>query len=124
MLSTSRLQAIVCTSDPRAAERFYSDVLGLELKSRAPGALVYTVGDCDLRVSPVPEARPSGHTVVGFAVADIVAVMSALSTRGVVWERFPRFAHDVSGLFVAPDGSRVAWTRDPDGNLLSVVQYA
>jgi catechol 2,3-dioxygenase-like lactoylglutathione lyase family enzyme len=124
MLSTSRLQTIVCTCDPRAAERFYSDVLGLALQRREPGALVYAVGGGELRVCPVPETRPSEHTVLGFAVADVAAVVSALTARGVAWERFPRFVHDATGLFVAPDGTRVAWMRDPDGNLLSVVQYA
>jgi hypothetical protein len=38
-------------------------------------------------------------------------------------ERFPGIPHDESGVFVTPDGARVAWFRDPDGNLLSVVQY-
>jgi catechol 2,3-dioxygenase-like lactoylglutathione lyase family enzyme len=67
--------------------------------------------------------RPSEHTVLGFAVPAIDPVVAELQRRGVPLERFPGFPHDPTGVLRAPDGSRVAWFRDPDGNLLSVVQY-
>jgi catechol 2,3-dioxygenase-like lactoylglutathione lyase family enzyme len=124
MLATSRLQAIVCTSRPHDAERFSSDILGLPLVGRSLGACVYAVGGTALRVSPAPDVRPSAHTVLGFAVDDLDAVVAMLTARGVEWERFDGFAHDARGIFRTPDGSHVAWLRDPDGNLLSIVQYA
>jgi catechol 2,3-dioxygenase-like lactoylglutathione lyase family enzyme len=123
MFASSRLQALVCTSRIDQAERFYSDVLGLPLQARSLGALVYDVGGTALRVSPVPTTHPSEHTVLGFAVADIDPVIAQLQRRGVALERFPGFPHDPSGIVRAPDGSRVAWFRDPDGKFLSVVQY-
>ncbi|HLZ82213.1 MAG TPA: VOC family protein [Caulobacteraceae bacterium] len=124
MLASARLQTIVWTSDKPRAAGFYAGVLGLPLKGESHGALVYEVGGGELRVSPVPTAEPSPHTVLGFAVADLDAVVAALAKRGVAFERFPGFAHDDRGVWRAPDGARVAWLRDPDGNLLSVVQYA
>ena len=48
---------------------------------------------------------------------------NALRARGLTWERFAHFPHDADGVLEAPDGSRVVWFRDPDGNLLSIVQY-
>ena len=77
-----------------------------------------------LRVSPVPSTRPSEHTVIGFAVADLCSVVTALEERGVRWERSPGFPHDERSIVQVPDGSRVVWFRDPDGNLLSIVQFA
>ena len=68
--------------------------------------------------------QPSAHTVLGFAVAHLDTVVAALRARGVTWERFPGFPHDADGVVRTPDGSRVVWFRDPDGNLLSIVQYA
>jgi predicted enzyme related to lactoylglutathione lyase len=124
MLSSSRLQAIVCTSRPLEAEAFYSQVLGLALGGRSPGACFFDVGGTALRVCTVPDVQPGVHTVLGFAVDDLIVVVATLTARGVVWERFPGFGHDADGIVRAPDGSRVAWLRDPDGNLLSVVQYA
>jgi len=124
MLSSATLQTIVWTSRPAEAERFYRDVLGLRLLGRSHGALVFDVGGSRLRVSPVPSTQPSPHTVVGFAVPDVGAVVDRLVERGQVLERFPGFPHDERGIFVTPDGARVVWLRDPDGNLLSIVQYA
>jgi catechol 2,3-dioxygenase-like lactoylglutathione lyase family enzyme len=124
VLASSKLQTLICTSRLAAAERFYSDVLGLTLTGRSHGALVYDVGGGELRVSPVPSTEPSLHTVVGFAVADLAAVTAALGARGVVWQRFPGLPQDAAGVLCTPEGARVAWLRDPDGNLLSIVQYA
>jgi catechol 2,3-dioxygenase-like lactoylglutathione lyase family enzyme len=123
MLASSKLQTIVLTSRLAEAERFYSDVLGLRLKGKSDGALVYDVGGGELRISPVPSTQPSVHTVVGFAISDLRAVMSALGARGVQWERFLGFPHDAEAVVVTPGGAKVAWFRDLDGNLLSVVQY-
>jgi len=124
MLASSTLQTIVWTSRIPEAEKFYGEVLGLHLRARSHGALVYEVGGSDLRVSPVPSTQPSAHTVLGFAVADVRTIVESLTARGVRFERIAGFPHDSMGILVTPDGSRVAWFRDPDGNLLSIVQYA
>jgi catechol 2,3-dioxygenase-like lactoylglutathione lyase family enzyme len=124
MLASSKLQTIVWTSRMAEAEQFYGQVLGLPLRGKSHGALVYDVGGSDLRVSPVPTTQPSAHTVVGFSVADIAATVAMLTKRGVSLERIPGLPHDSMGILRTPDGAKVAWFRDPDGNLLSIVQYA
>ena len=124
MLADARLQTLVWTADKPRAAAFYEGVLGLARRGESHGALVYEVGGGELRVSPVPSTEPSPHTVVGFAVADIEPVARALTAKGVACERFEGFTHDARGAWRAPDGARVLWFRDPDGNLLSVVQYA
>jgi catechol 2,3-dioxygenase-like lactoylglutathione lyase family enzyme len=124
MLSNSRLQSIILTSRICDAERFYSDVLGLSLRGRSKGALVYDVGGSDLRVSSVPVTRPSEHTGVGFAVDELAAVLTELANRAIAWERFPGFPHDERGAVITPDGDRVVWLRDPDGNLISIVEFS
>lgn len=124
MLKDSKLQAIVCTANIGRAETFYSDVLGLDLIGHSHGALVYSVGGTELRVSPVPETSPSAHTVVGFSVDDLDAVIDGLVKKGIALERFPNFPQDARGVLDIPGGDRVAWFRDPDGNRLSIVCYA
>src|ERR1700744_471096 len=119
MLASSRLQTMIWTSRVVDAELFYSGVLGLTLKGKSHGALVYDVGGSDLRVSPVPSTQPSKHTALGVAVSDLEAVIGVLSARGVEWERFPGFPHDAAGVVATPEGAKVVWFRDPDGNLLS-----
>jgi catechol 2,3-dioxygenase-like lactoylglutathione lyase family enzyme len=124
MLSSSKLQAIIWTCRMNEASHVYSDVLGLRFKSSSHGALVYGVGGGDLRVSPVPTTEPSPHTVLEFAVTKFTVIASMLEARGVHFERFPGLPHDVSGIVVTLNGAKVAWFRDPDGNLLSLVQHS
>lgn len=123
MLADAALQTIVWTSRIHEARAFYQDILRLPLKGESHGAAVFDVGGQDLRVSPVPSTSPSEHTVAGFAVKDVRAVIADLSARGVAFERFAGFPQDADGVLRTPDGALVAWFRDPDGNLLSVVQY-
>ena len=123
MFVNAKLQSIILTSQIDAAEEFYAGVLGLELRSRSDGALVFSVGGSDLRVAPVPSMRPSEHTVMGFAVADVDAAVAWLQDRGVSIARFAEMPHAANGTVTSPDGARVAWFRDPDGNILSVVQF-
>ena len=123
MFSQSKLQSIICTSRIDEAEIFYRDVLGLSLQSRSDGALVFNVSGGDLRVSPVPSTRASEHTVLGFSVSDVDSAVEFLRKREVAIECFEGFTHNENGTLATPGGSRVAWFRDPDGNLLSVVQF-
>ena len=124
MIADSQLQVIICTSNLAEAKRFYGEVLELPSKGSSLGAEVYDVSGIPLRVSPVQSSQPSEHTVLGFAVSDLETVATWLLAKGIQFERFPSFSHDALGIVLAPDGSRVLWFRDPDGNLLSVVQYA
>jgi catechol 2,3-dioxygenase-like lactoylglutathione lyase family enzyme len=123
-LADSKLQTLVWSADIGRAEQFYSNVLGLPLVGRSHGALVYRVGLSVLRVSPVPSTEPSKHTVVGFEVTDIDLTVADLASKGATFERFPGFSHDEAGVWTAADGTNVAWLRDPDGNLISLVRYA
>ena len=124
MLANSKLQSIICTSDIAKAEYFYTHVLGLTYVKKSQGALVYCVNGGDLRVSPVNNTSPTEHTVLGFSVPDIRTVISQLNSRGIELEKFSNFPQDKNGILKIPGGDQVAWFRDPDGNLLSIVQYA
>jgi catechol 2,3-dioxygenase-like lactoylglutathione lyase family enzyme len=124
MLGHSRLQTIILTSRIAEAERFYTDVLGLQLRRHSNGNLIFDVGGSDLTVGRVPSTKPSDHTVIGFAVDNLDAAITELSKRGLIWERFEGFPHDDRGVVITPDGDRVVWFRDPDGNIISIVQFS
>lgn len=123
-LADANLQTIVWTSRIQEAKNFYRDILGLSMLSISDGALVFAVGKGVLRVSPVPSTEPTEHTVLGFEVEDVNVLIEELVERGVDFVRFEGFPHDDNGAVTTPDGARVAWFRDPDGNLLSVVQFS
>ena len=77
-----------------------------------------------LRVVRVAEVSPLERTVLGWQVADIQITVRQLAERGVRFERYTFMTQDDIGIWTAPDGSRVAWFKDPDGNLLSLTQLA
>jgi catechol 2,3-dioxygenase-like lactoylglutathione lyase family enzyme len=124
MLSDARLLAFVATTDPARARVFYEEVLGLTFVADEPFALVFQSNTVGLRIAKVAALTLAPYTVLGWVVVDIAATARALGERGVVFERFPGFSQDAQGVASFPDGTRVAWFKDPDGNMLSLTQFA
>ena len=112
--------AFVAVSDLDAAERFYGGVLGLELADGRPFALVHDTPARQLRITAVTQVRPAPYTVLGWVVADLDAEVDRLATAGVAFSRYEGMGQDERGISSAPDGARVAWFPDPDGNTLSL----
>jgi predicted enzyme related to lactoylglutathione lyase len=123
MLTDARLQTIVCVSDLVRARQFYEGQLGLPFKRRTISGNIHDAGGSDLLVAPVRDFVPLTRTVIGFAVEDVAAVVAALAARGLACHRESHIQYDEAGIATAPDGTRVAWFRDPDGNIFSVVEY-
>lgn len=122
MLKDATLQTMVSTARPDAARAFYGDTLGLPLASEDMFALVFSVGGEDLRVAKAPAVAPSAYAVLGFRVQDIADEAARLTKAGVNFERYNFLTQDAAGIWSAPSGAKVAWFRDPDGNLLSLMQ--
>jgi catechol 2,3-dioxygenase-like lactoylglutathione lyase family enzyme len=124
MLASSKIVGIVPTLDSQRAREFYEGKLGFEFISDDPFALVVRAGDTKIRVSKVPkDFTPVPFTILGWEVQNIEAVVAWLKGRGVIFEKYP-FIHDPElGIWTAPGGDKVAWFKDPDGNVLSVAQH-
>jgi catechol 2,3-dioxygenase-like lactoylglutathione lyase family enzyme len=124
MLKSATLVAFVATADAGKAMTFYRDVLGLKLSADTLFALIFDAHGVTLRVQKVQRVVVSGYTALGWDVADIVGTVATLQAHGVVFERFEGLEQDRHAIWRTPDGSQVAWFRDPDGNLLSIAQHA
>ena len=85
-----------------------------------PFALVHETHASQLRITVVKEARAAPYTVLGWTVADLEAEVDRLAAAGVTFTRYDGMEQDDRGIWTAPDGARVAWFHDPDGNILSV----
>ena len=123
MLDHCHVIAFVATAAPQRAKAFYRDVLGLPLVSEDPFALVFDAHGTMLRVTIVEQHTPADHTVLGWRVPDIGAAVGTLISRGVALERYSSLSQDALAIWTAPGGARVAWFKDPDGNLLSLTQF-
>ena len=122
MLGSEKIMSFVGVSDADKARAFYRDTLGLSLVSEDGFALAFDVGGIMLRVTPVHEVRPQPHTVLGWQVKDATATARALAKAGVQLERYPHVQQDEDGVWTAPGGAKIAWFKDPDGNVLSIAQ--
>jgi catechol 2,3-dioxygenase-like lactoylglutathione lyase family enzyme len=121
ILGSAKPAIVICTRDRVRATAFYRDTLGLTLAYEDNFAAVFNIGGVTLRVSVVADFTPHEHTILGFHVPDVAATVGALLEKGVAFNRYPRLTQDEQGIWTAPGGSvRVAWFKDPDGNVLSV----
>ena len=123
VLGSSKIMAFVSTSDPARAKTFYREVLGLQLvKEELPFALVFNAAGIMLRVTIVKEVTKAPYTVLGWRVRNIVSTVTKLQKAGVTFERYEGMGQDKLGIWKSPSGAKIAWFKDPDGNLLSVAQ--
>jgi catechol 2,3-dioxygenase-like lactoylglutathione lyase family enzyme len=76
-----------------------------------------------IRLAKAGNFTPAGFTVLGWQVAAIEAAVSELEKKGVRFEHFPGLPQDERGIWHTPSGDKVAWFKDPDGNILSVSQH-
>lgn len=124
MLGSIDIVAFVPTRDSEKARAFYEGVLGLKFVKDDGFALVLDANGIMVRVAKAPDFKPAQFTILGWQVTNIEKVVSGLQEKGVHFEIFGFFKQDELGIWTAPTGDKVAWFKDPDGNILSVSQHA
>jgi len=122
MLSDKALKAFVPTTNPKLAKAFYGDLLGLTLLSEDNYALEFDAKGTLLRVTIVQEFKPQSFTILGWNVSNINEVIHELNKKGIECNKYDFLEQDNSGVWISPGGSKVAWFKDPDGNVLSLTE--
>jgi catechol 2,3-dioxygenase-like lactoylglutathione lyase family enzyme len=123
MLSSEKLVGFIATARPIEAREFYEKVLELALVDDSPFALVFNAGATTIRVQKVQAVLVSGYTALGWQVSNIVSTVDELTARGVKFQHYEGMGQNAAGIWRTPDGSSVAWFRDPDGNTLSITEF-
>jgi len=123
MLGSNDIVAFVPIKDAGKARAFYEGVLGLRFVEDDGFALVLEANGIMIRAAKMKEFTPAQFTVLGWQVSDIENIVRALGRKGVHFEIFGFFKQDELGIWTAPTGAKVAWFKDPDGNILSVSQH-
>jgi predicted enzyme related to lactoylglutathione lyase len=122
MLAASRMNGFVPTTNSDVARRFYEGALGFAFASENDYVVSLRAGQSTIIMQKLKELTPAPYTILGWEVDDIRETVSSLAGRGVVFERFAWMKQDELGIWNSPEG-RVAWFKDPDGNVLSVSQH-
>jgi len=123
MLGSTNIVAFVPIKDSGKARAFYEGVLGLRFVKDDGFALVLEANGIMVRAAKMKEVTPAQFTILGWQVSDIEQVVRGLAAKGVHFEIFGFFKQDELGIWTAPTGDKVAWFKDPDGNILSVSQH-
>jgi catechol 2,3-dioxygenase-like lactoylglutathione lyase family enzyme len=123
VLAEARTVGFLPSTDLARSRAFYAGTLGLEVVSEDSFALVVRTSNLTVRVTLVGESyHVQPFTVLGWEVEDIHAAILELSAREVDFVRFEGMDQEADGVWTAPNGARIAWFRDPDGNTLSLDQ--
>ena len=123
MLGDREAVATVAVRDLAAASRFYEETLGLtRVASRDSAAYTYRTGSTTLLVYESRYAGTNQATAVTWVVGDVDAEVRTLAAKGVRFERYdmPNTHHE-GDVHVSGD-MRVAWFKDPDGNIHAIVK--
>jgi predicted enzyme related to lactoylglutathione lyase len=123
VLKGAKLVAFAGTTNGARAAEFYGNVLGLTIRSEDAFAISIDAAGTELRLQKVEHFKPQRFTVLGWQVKNVQKILERLADRGVSLERYSWLEQDEAGVWIAPSGARVAWFKDPDGNILSVAQY-
>lgn len=124
MLGSKNIVAMVPIKDAEKSRAFYEGVLGLRYLKDDGFALVLDANGVMVRAVKMKDFTPAQFTVLGWQVSDIENMVRELSKKGVHFEVFGFFKQDDLGIWTAPGGDRVAWFKDPDGNILSVSEHS
>jgi catechol 2,3-dioxygenase-like lactoylglutathione lyase family enzyme len=117
--------ASAAVSDMRRAREFYEGVLGLVPDTDTGDNVGYPCGgDTQINVYLSPNAGTAMFTIAGFDVDDIETVVAELTQQGVRFEQYdqPPIVTDAQGIAHFEGDAKVAYFKDPDGNILSLAQ--
>lgn len=122
MLSDAKVQPMLPVKDLKVAEKFYEEKLGLRKVGGAPDtAVTYQSGGTTLNVYRSEFAGTNKGTAALWEVKDVEGTVAELKAKGVTFEHYD----DMPGLtrkgdIHAAGDFKVAWFKDPAGNILSV----
>ncbi|HVH58465.1 MAG TPA: VOC family protein [Vicinamibacterales bacterium] len=125
MLRDTDAVATVAVKDLDVAGRFYEETLGL---SRADAedaedneTIVFESGDTTINVYRSSFAGTNRATALTWAFDDVNDVVRTLKSKGVTFEHYDLPDTRREGDVHVSGDIKVAWFKDPDGNILSVV---
>ncbi len=124
MLGKADATPMIAVKDLDRACRFYEETLGLETKEEMGGEILSVQsGRTPITVYKSEFAGTNKATALTFAVDDVEKEVGELKGKGVFFEQYNMPGLEQRGdLYVADGDFKTAWFKDPDGNILSIVQ--
>ena len=110
-------------NDMKKAREFYGEILGLGVTETQEGLELHLAGGNTIFVYPKPNHTPASFTVLNFPVNNVEEAVDELVDAGLRLEHYelPELKTDKRGIAKGP-GMKIAWFKDPAGNILSVIE--
>jgi catechol 2,3-dioxygenase-like lactoylglutathione lyase family enzyme len=109
------------TNDVAKAKAFYADTLGLDVVDEMGALRLRLEGGGTVYIYPKENHEPATYTALNFPVPNINEAVDEMTRAGIQLERYEGLDQDERGI-TRGDEPRIAWFKDPAGNILSVLQ--
>jgi len=123
MLAKADATPMLAVKDLDRARKFYEDTLGLKAKGEWAEGVTLESGDTRINLYRSKFAGTNKATALTFDVDDIDKEVVELKQKGVLFEQYdlPGLQRD-GDLYVGEGGFKTTWFKDPDGNILSLME--
>lgn len=124
MLQTSKAFSSFSVKDIEEAKAFYESI-GLKTKVGEMGILELALeGSENIMLYPKDNHEPATFTVLNFPVNNIDEAVDELIAKGIKFEQYDSeyIKTDEKGISRGEQGPKIAWFKDPSGNILSVLE--
>jgi len=122
MLSDNNVCACLAVKDMAVATKFYKETLGLESSKETSGGTFFKSGNYGIFVYQSGFAGTNQATAAAWQVADVAAAIDSLKAKGVTFEQYDSMPGvTLEGYLHVMGELKAAWFKDPDGNILNIV---
>ncbi len=126
MFKDSKAFCSFSVEDLQKAKEFYGQILGLDVSESYGGRLLEIHIDDRMKILiyPKPNHIPATYTILNFPVKNLEQAIDDLTKRGIRFEIYSEgnIKTDEKGISLGDEGPKVAWFKDPAGNVLSVLE--
>jgi len=122
MLGKADATPMIAVKDLDRARKFYEETLGLDTKEEWGEGVTMESGDTLINVYRSEFAGTNKATALNFGVDDIEKEISELKSKGVFFEHYDLPGLEQRGDLYVAEGMKTAWFKDPDGNILSLIE--
>ena len=122
MLGDTNAVANLAVKNLGIAKKFYEDTIGLkEIDSKGDDLIVFKSGNSTVNVYRSQYAGTNKATAVTWTIDDVEGAVRTLKTKGVKFEQYDMPGMSREGDVHMCGNMKVAWFKDPDGNILNIV---
>jgi predicted enzyme related to lactoylglutathione lyase len=122
MLKVAKAFSSFSVNDLDKAKQFYGQTLGLNISEAEEGLGIQLDGGGEVFLYTKPNHEAASFTVLNFAVTNIEQSVDDLRKQGVKFEQYGgELQTDEKGIH-HNGGPKIAWFKDPAGNILSVLE--